>query len=201
MSISKGSEWGVNAPFPPNTPIARSNVELRQFVVEGTHTIGLRGGDLWRTVGGASAGSRLLQNDPDNLPSHFPVDLVDVTIDEEKVHRFVTHLIGYNFTRQNWIAAMNVDFWRSYQLGPHAHPGDGVIDVYTGELQPGELAKVAPRAKTGTHVPHPRIVLARNDQPVVTLKSPLQLRADDERIGKGRRLQFSVVPDAITVIV
>jgi hypothetical protein len=201
MSISKGSQWGVNAIFPADTPIARSNAELRDLVIGGAATIGLQGGDLWRTVGGASAGNRLQMNDPENLPSHFPIDVVDVTIDDDHATRFVTHLIGYNFTRNRWLAAMNVDFWRSYQLGPHAHPGDGLIDVYTGELRPGELPKVAPRAKSGTHVPHPRICLARSADPLVTLRTPLRLRADDQCIGRGRRLQFCVVPDAITVIV
>jgi YegS C-terminal NAD kinase beta sandwich-like domain len=201
MSIAKGTTWGVAQEFLPGTPIANSNIELRRLVMAGESLIGLTGGDLFRTIGGATAGDRIHRNDPDNLPMHLPVDLIEVQLDESKNEQFVSHLVGHDRLWRTIVAAMNVDFWRRYQLGPRAHPGDGVVDVYSALVSPAELLKIAPRAKTGTHVPHPAISLLRSAQPDLTLRRRVSFRADDEPIGRAMRLQFRVIPDAVTVVV
>jgi hypothetical protein len=201
VSIAKGSNWGMSKIFPADSPIAASNASLRRLVLDGATTIGLSGGDLFRTVGGATTGDRLRRNDPDNLPAHLPIDLIEVCLDDTRTERFVTHLIGHDRLWRNIVAAMNADFWRRYQLGPHAHPGDGVIDVYTARLAPADLLKVAPRAKSGTHVPHPAIALQRAAEMEVILPRAVILQADDEPVGKATRLCFRVLADAITVVV
>jgi hypothetical protein len=201
MSIAKGSSWGVAQEFPAGAPIASSNRELRRLVLAGETIIGLTGGELFRTVGGPSAPDRIVRNDPDNLPMHLPVDLIEVQLDETRSERFVTHLFGHDRLWRTLVAAMNCDFWRRYQLGPRAHPGDGVIDVYSADLSPADLVKVVPRAKTGTHVPHPSISLLRSPAPDLTLTRRIQLEADDAPIGSAQHLQFEVLADAITIVV
>ncbi len=199
MTIHKGSSWGVAAPFPVDAPIASSNKELLQLVNDGERLVGLRGGDLFRTAGGGH--DRLRQNDPTNLPMHLPVDVIDVELDEARAARFVTHMIGHSRTWRIMLAAMNVDFWRSYQLGPRSHPGDGVIDLYTARLGAGDLFKVAPRAKLGTHVPHPRIELQRSTDVSVVLPKPIRLWTDDVSVGLARSIRCTVQPDQLTVVV
>ncbi len=188
-------------PFPKGAPVASSNIELRRLIVEGATLVGLAGGDLYRTVGGAGAGNRIGRNDPDNLPMHLPVDLIEVSLDEQRTERFVAHLVGHDRWWRTVVAAMNADFWRTYQLGPRAHPGDGVVDVYSASLRPADLVKIAPRARTGTHVPHPSIALQRSNQAELVLARSIRLAADDEPVGRARHLWFQVFPDAITVVV
>jgi diacylglycerol kinase family enzyme len=132
---------------------------------------------------------------------HLPVDVIDVELDESRLVSFVTHLIGHDLGWRSIVVAMNVDFWRSYQLGPRSHPGDGVIDVYRAKLSPGDIFKIAPRAKMGLHVPHPKIELQRSSEVLVRVPRQVRLWTDDIKIGTARSLRFSVRPDALTVVI
>ncbi len=201
MPISKGGTWGEHRPFSTGTPIANSNRALHTLIAAGHGTVGLLGGDLHRTVGGASAGERILRNDPSNLPVHLPIDLIEVVLDDEPAGVFAAHLVGHDRFWHHIVAAMNADFWRRYQLGPRAHPNDGVIDVYRAFLRTSDLVKVAPRARTGTHVPHPSIELSRNANVELEFPKPLRFRADDVSVGSGSRIRLTVRPDALTVVV
>ncbi len=201
MPIRKGTTWGEHRLFPADAPVARTNQALYALVAAGHLTIGLLGGDLHRTVGGLAAGERILRNDPSNLPIHLPVDVIDITLDQKPAGSFVAHLIGHDPLWHHIVAAMNGDFWRRYQLGPRAHPNDGVIDVYQAHLRTSDLVKVAPRARTGTHVPHPSISLSRNGDVTLTLAKQLRFKADDVSVGSGSQIRLTVRPDALTVVV
>jgi hypothetical protein len=202
VTISKGSSWGTPNPTPPGTPFAATNAELFRLIQAGQRVVALSGGDLWRTVGGAGAGERNRRSEPSvPLPVHFPVDLVSVRLDSVGSGLFAAHLIGHNLTWTTTVAGMNVDFWRQFHLGPHAHSGDAMLDVYTAKLRVSDLAKVWPRAKAGLHVPHPAISLQRAGSITVELSRPVRWKADDVRIGRARTVELTVHPDALTVIV
>jgi ATP-dependent Clp protease adapter protein ClpS len=187
--------------LPDGAPIAASNQELYRLVNDGSSfnglVVGLTGGDLHRTVGGSSVAGRLHTDDA----YVFPVDVIEVELDEARTMRFVAHLVGHDRGFRRGIAAMNVDSRGAHRLGPHAHPGDAVVDVYTYDLAWGDVWRVAPRAKLGTHVPHPRIALQRAALVDVVLPRPVPVRADDVRVGNARRLRFTVLPDAIRIVV
>jgi hypothetical protein len=201
MTISRGTEWGSAAPTPEGTPFASTNAELFALVQDGVTQVALSGGDLWRVVGGRSAGDRNRRNDVGDLPFHFPVDLVEITLDGNRTVRVAAHAVGHDLLFRHVVAAMNVDFWGRYQLAPRAHPGDGVADVYTATLHLSDVARIAPRARTGTHVPHPAVHLQRRDTGEVELPRAVPIRADGVRVGRSRTLRFRVLPDALTVIV
>jgi hypothetical protein len=202
VTISKGSSWGTPNPTPPETPFAATNAELFRLVQNGERVVALSGGDLWRTVGGAGAGERNRSRDPSSgLPVHFPVDLVSARLGGVDRGLFAAHLIGHNLTWSTIVAGMNVDFWRQFHLGPHAHPGDAVVDLYIANLRVSDLAKVWPRAKAGLHVPHPGISLQRASSVTVELPRPVSWKADDVKIGRARTAELTVQPDALTVIV
>ncbi len=199
MTIRKGSEWGTPGQLPADAAIAASNGDLHRLVNDTGfqgRVIGVTGGDLFRSLGGESVANRLHTDEA----MAFPVDVVEVVLDGQRSVRFVSHLIGHDLSWRVAVAAMNVDLWRQYRLGPHAHPGDGVVDVYSAALAWGDITRVAPRAKNGSHVPHPRIGLKRAEQVSIILPKQLALRADDIRCGRARTLVFTVIPDAITVV-
>jgi hypothetical protein len=207
MTIVKGSQWGVHRPFPVDAPVANSNRDLHRLVRAGERLVGLTGGDLYRTVGGSDDQNRLMNQtrlvsrDPENLPIHLPVDLIEVSLDDRLVGQFSTHLVGHDPRWRHVVAAMNCDFWRAYRLGPRAHPNDGVIDTYVADLPVSDLLKVLPRARTGLHVPHPAITLSRSGCVELTLPKRLRFAADDVPVGRGRLVRLTVLPDALTVVI
>ncbi len=201
MTVSKGSQWGAPGLLPTGAPIADSNQALFRLIndvsFEPGLVVGLTGGDVFRAVGGESVPGRLHTDDS----YFFPVDVVEVVLDEARIVRFAAHLVGHDIAWRRGVTAMNADSWGKYRLGPHAHLGDGVVDVYTYDLAWGDVWRVAPRARLGTHVPHPRIALQRSAEASVLLPRSVVVRADDVTSGRARSLRFTVIPDAITVVV
>ena len=55
------------------------------------------------------------------------------------------------------------------------------------------------RARTGTHLPHPRLHSTSTGEWQVTFERPLRLYLDGQRVGDVRDLRIEVVPDALTV--
>jgi hypothetical protein len=210
MTVGKATGWGHQAASPSDLVFAHTNREVFRQVNDGVRELGLLGGDLWRTVGGQSVVGRNTGtttgtnagSNRDALPMHLPVDLISLSIDGDHVCHFTTHLIGCDLFRTVVVAAMNADFWRQYQLGPRAHPGDGVVDVYVAErLGMADLLRMRPRARSGLHVPHPKIRLERSADVNLELHKTLSVVADDVKVGRGRVFSLQVQPDALTIIV
>ena len=218
MTIGKGTTWGSPGALPPGSPIVDDDQALRVLVVSamrnGTNLppIGLAGGSLWRTLGGPSSGRRLGRlgvgqgcsetvGEPDtSLPMHLPVDVIEAHLDGTPSW-FVASLVAHDRLRRFWLVAMNAQFVGSYQLGPRAHPGDGLVDVFSGKLGWQELAEVARRATNGAHLPHPSIAVGRVAAHEVEFATRVRVSLDGSSVGSVRHLRLTVLPDAITVVV
>lgn len=151
--------------------------------------IGLTGGDLCHTLGGRG-----------RLEVVFPVDLGMAMLDG-RMHLFVAHAIARNRTWTRAVAAMNAQWLGEWNLGPRAHPNDGLLDVYEGHLTFGDLPKVRARLHHGVHLPHPRIKEQRRPAVQVTLARPTPVRLDGVLVGSFRDLALRVEPDVLTVVV
>src|SRR5689334_25425957 len=112
MTIEKGRTWGRPGPLPPDGEIVRSDGEARAIVERARRAgdpippLGLLGGDLCRTLGGAGDEERLRSPEATTVP----VDLGAVLIDG-RLHWFVAHLVA----RKRWwrghvFIAMNAEF-------------------------------------------------------------------------------------------
>lgn len=152
-------------------------------------TIGLTGGDLCHTLGGRG-----------RLEVVFPVDLGMAMLDG-RMHLFVAHAIARNRIWTRAVAAMNAQWLGEWNLGPRAHPNDGLLDVYEADLTVGDLPKVRARLHHGVHLPHPRIKEQRRQAVQVTLPRPTPVRLDGVLVGRFRDLALRVEPDALTVVV
>ena len=157
--------------------------------------VGLTGGDLWRTVGGPSAVGRLYT--PEAM--HLPIDFVRAELDGHPVW-FVAHLVA---TRgRSRVHALNGDWWRKYQLGPRAHPNDGLLDVYEASLGPRDLLKVSRRARLGSHLPHPAIRERRATRLEITFTKPHRIVLDGRRLPRRcLHLELVVEPDGAVIVV
>src|SRR6478609_7811972 len=109
MVIERGREWGEPGALPETGVVVRTDAEARAVVErarranEPVPALGLVGGDLCRTLGGAGDEARIRSAEA----TQFSVDLGAVLVDG-RLHWFVAHLVA----RKRWwrgrvFAAMN----------------------------------------------------------------------------------------------
>ncbi|MEY2569294.1 MAG: hypothetical protein QOE35_3823 [Actinomycetota bacterium] len=200
--IEKGQAWGVRAALPPDGVVVTSDGAAREVVEaarRGDHPVpvlGLLGGDLARTLGAQGDEARLRSADA----MTFPVDLGAVLLDG-RLHWFVAHLVARSPLWGRAFVAMNAQWRGGWNLGPRAHPGDGLLDTYDARLPPADRLKVRGRLAHGAHLPHPGIRERRTAAIQVELEHPLAVELDGQRVGKARTLSVRVEPEALRVVV
>jgi diacylglycerol kinase family enzyme len=202
MPVSKGQPWGGPGPLPEDGVIVASDAEARAVVEEARRAglplpvLGLLGGDLCRTVGGAGDAARLRSVDAVT----FPIDIGAVLADG-RLHWFVAHLVARSRLWRRALVAMNAQWYGSWNLGPRAHPDDGLLDTYDAHLGVKDLWKVRSRLHHGAHLPHPGIKERRAGALQINLERPLPLELDGVAAGMVRSLSIRVESDALRVVV
>lgn len=199
MPIAKGGPYGAPGPFPVDGVVVASDAEARQVVEAARRerrpppALGLLGGDLCHTLGGGGSG-RALQG------VRFTVDLGEVLLDG-RLHLFVAHLVARSRLWTRAFVAMNAQWLGQWNLGPRAHPNDGLLDTYDVHLPPAQLLPVRARLHHGAHLPHPGIRERRTSAFSVELERPLPVRLDGEPVGKARAISVRVEADALIVVI
>jgi hypothetical protein len=203
VTIKKGSPYGETVgPLPADGVVVRSDAEARHVVEEAFRSgrvvppIGLLGGDLCHTLGGSGDEAKLRSVDAVT----FSVDLGEVLADG-KLHRFVAHLVARTSLWRQAFLAMNAQWLGEWNLGPRAHPNDGLIDSYDASLHLTDLRKVRARLPAGAHLPHPRIHERRAAAVSITFDRPRWIELDGERVVQARNLAVRVEPDSLRVVV
>lgn len=202
MTIRKGEAWGEPGPLPSGGVVVRSDAEARNALEvarqEGRDfpVLGVLGGDLGRTLGSPGDEARLRSG----AAMTFPLDLGQVLVDG-RLHLFVSHLVARTRFWTRSVVAMNVQWVGGWNLGPRAHPNDGVLDTFDARLPLRDLPKVRRRLPTGTHLPHPGISSRRTAAVQFVLERPLSVWLDGEMVDQGRVLSIRVEPDALVVVV
>ena len=206
MPIAKGSPYGAPGPLPEGAVVVRSDAEARD-VIEGARrerrplpALGLLGGDLCRTLGGGRDGAGGEERLRTAGGVCFPVDLGEVLLDG-RIRLFVAHLVARSRLWTRAFVAMNAQFVGDWNLGPRAHPGDGLLDTYDVRLRPGQLLPVRARLRHGAHLPHPGIGERRSPAVTAELERPLAVRLDGVAVGEARTIAVRVEPDALHVVV
>lgn len=203
MALGKGQDWGVPGPLPPEGVVVGSDAEARSVVTEARRAgrpippLGLLGGDLCRTLGGRGDEARLRSVSAVTLACDLGIVLVD-----GRLQVFVAHLVA---RRRAWrgrvVVAMNAAWLGPWNLGPRAHPGDGLLDTYDARLPLRQALAVRARLPLGAHLPHPGIVERRTKAAQLDLDPALMVYLDGERLGPARSLSLRVEPQALTVVV
>jgi hypothetical protein len=202
MTIRKGSEYGSSLPLPADAPVVSTDAELHNVVARAQReerlpiTVGLLGGDLCRTLGGTGDRDRLDSSDARTLP----IDLVLASCDDEIVpvvsHLIVGRLFGSHFT-----SIMNAQWFGDVDLGPRSHPGDGLVDVTSGELPLRQRFLARRRARSGTHLPHPLLTYRRLDSYTLRYNTPVSVRVDNALVLSAQVISVEVHPDAFSVVI
>lgn len=195
MVIGKGSGYGTPAAIEPDWPCFDGDADLAAHIAAaGPAPCTLRGGDVLTTLGGG-AGSGV-------SPLAYPIDLVTVRFDDGRRLHSVAHVVVRRpFWRGEFLVAMNAAWVDGLYLGPRSHPNDGLVDVTTGSLPWQQRLMARRRAATGTHLPHPRLRVARVKTFEHSFDRPIPVWIDGVRCGRTRRLSLEVAPDAGLVVV
>lgn len=203
MGVRKGQAWGARGPLPADGVVVRSDAEARAVVLAARRAgrmpppLGLLGGDLCRTLGGRGDDARLRSA----AATTVVCDLATVLVDG-RLEVFVAHLVA---RRRAWrgrvFVAMNAAWVGPWNLGPRAHPGDGLLDTYDARLPLRQAMAVRARLPLGAHLPHPAIAERRTKALQVDLDPGMRLELDGEVLGPARTLSLRVEPEALTVVV
>lgn len=204
MTIEKGVDWGTEAPLPEDGVIVRSDAEARALIElhrrtnQPIPTLGLVGGDMWRTLGAPLGGEERLRS---STARQVPVDLGAALVDGQ-LHWFISHLVA----RRSWwrgrvLAAMNAEWMGDWDLAPKSHPNDGRLDIFDTDMSFGQRWHARRRLKTGDHVPHGDIRSSRRSAAQFDFTTALTVYLDGESVGSGRTISVRVEPDALTIVV
>ena len=203
MTVRRGQDWGRRAARPADVVEVADDaagaalVDAARREGRPAPVLGLRGGDLRRTLGGGAPVGHLA-----NEVGEYPVDVGLVVLDGVE-RAFLAHLVA----RRSWwrgevVAAMNGEHLGSWDVAPRGHPNDGRLDVlHVVDLGVGDRWKAWRRLPTGTHVPHPGIALRPAAAVDLALRRPLTVWLDGRRAGTTDHLVIRVEPDALTVCI
>lgn len=201
MTIRKGETWGELGALPRDGVVVRTDAQARHALEAARRdgrpypVLGVVGGDLAHTLGSPGDEARLRSDSA----MTFPLDVGQVLVDG-RLHLFVSHLVARSRLWTRCVVAMNVQWLGPWNLGPKAHPNDGLLDTFDVRLGFGDLRKVRRRLPTGTHLPHPGISSRRSAAVQFELERPLPVWLDGEMVDRGRVLTIRVEPDALEVV-
>lgn len=202
MTIRKGEPWGEPAVCPPDLRVVTTDRELRDWVIwhrtrgQPIRDLGVAGGDLARTCGGAAHAHP--------SAAKVTVDAMRITLDDGDPTWGVAHVVARRlWLRGDLVMVMNAQFYGPYDVVPRSHPNDGKIEVVRVDPAMGwrERLQARQRARSGTHLPHRHLSSQSRAEIDLTFDRPLVVWIDGVRHGTGRRLRVSVEPDAFTAYV
>jgi hypothetical protein len=100
------------------------------------------------------------------------------------------------------VVVANGQFSGTADLAPRGHPGDGRVEVQVYALRPGERAPMRRRLATGTHLPHPRIVVTTGRSvEVTTTGSAIAVTIDGRATGRRAGLHARVRHPALRLLI
>lgn len=201
MTIRKGSSYGIDHSGHSEPQEASTDAELAQIIRlaledgERQPLIRVRGGDMFRTLGGQQS---VAGGSTEGLA--LPIDVAYATLDGEE-HLFVSHLVA----RRRWwsgrfVVVMNAEWLGDLDLGVRSHPGDGLLDITEGRLSLRDRFAARRRARTGTHLPHPSLRTSRVGAYQTTFDQPITVYLDGVRHAKVRNLSVRLETDFALVV-
>lgn len=204
MTIRRGEAWGEPVVLSPEVPIVDSDARFGALAtaarVAGTAIpeIALRSGDLARTLGGGAADRVVVGA----TVVRAPIDLLRIRDDGGRTIWCAAHLVA----RRSWwhgrvVVVANAQYLDGRDVAPRSHPNDGRLDVL--DVRPTmsvrDRLRARRRSATGTHVPHPDLLVHQSPAVRLEFDRPMTVWVDGVRWGTTRAVEVEVEPDAAIV--
>ena len=196
MGIERGKDWGTPGTAPGGLAWFDSDRMASRFLESSPSPIGLRGGDLARTLGAGTSDGRV----------RFEVDLLRVRWrgaggSGETValaHALVRRSRGW---RGPIVAVMNSQYRGDWDVAPRGHPNDGRAEVFIVDeaMSVRQRWQAWRRLPLGTHLPHPSIGASSRGSGEWSFDRLCDLWIDGEHVAPVEWLSFEVVPDGAVV--
>lgn len=199
MVIRRNEQWGERSVADASWPILPGDAALALHVP--VVPARLSGGNLHRALGQPSVRS---EGEECTL---VPVDVLECAVREGMSTRTLVAAaditVGRWLSRDRFVVLTNGGILGGLNLAPRAHPNDGEWDsmVMSGSMSVRDRISARRRARTGTHVPHPCLHLARFTSMTLLNDGHLCLVIDGRDAGRWDSVSLRVVPDARTVCV
>jgi diacylglycerol kinase family enzyme len=92
------------------------------------------------------------------------------------------------------------EYLRHLDVVPKGHPGDGRLEVQVYALAPGQRVRMRRRLATGTHVPHPEIVMGAGTRACVQWDRPVSVEVDGVARDEAAILTATIRPAGLTLV-
>ncbi|MEM9465744.1 MAG: hypothetical protein AAGA90_10245 [Actinomycetota bacterium] len=202
MSVERGADWGERATPPADLAVFDDSSAAISAIADARRAnrplppVGLRGGDLVRTLGGPTCDDLARADEA----LHVTIDLGAV-LAGGRLFWFLDHLV----VRRSWlrgpvVVVANAAFVGDWNIAPRAHPGDGRFDILeTTSMGLGDRWKARRRLSSGTHLPHPDIRVRRAPAAQYDFDTPTPVWLDGARTAEVTSLSVRLEPDAVDV--
>ncbi|MFZ9541564.1 MAG: hypothetical protein ACO292_10545 [Ilumatobacteraceae bacterium] len=207
MTIEKGKEWGTEAVAPAGIHAAASDGELGEMVATGANVTPVKG-DMARTIGVVippTEGSSARRLDVDLLTVEMMIGESVVVVDANAHVVLRERRIVGGRLRGRFFAVMNAQYLRGRDMVPRGHPNDGRCEIVSVDSSMGPRQRILAwsRARSGRHLPHPRIAVRSVSEWSLPETSKhdagLVVEIDGVRRGVARSVTVRVRPDAANV--
>lgn len=206
MTISKHLEWGRDILKPDDLVICRDDAAasrlLTRLVGESKHLpiIAIKSSKLARALGtnGAQLESKSMRA--------LQFDLIKINFTNSSNEKVMVIAIGYALLRNSWwrgeiTAVLNTSFIGDWDCAPRSHPNDGKFDVVSvgSQMRPMQRLVASRRLRFGTHLPHPQISTHQATSLELSTSALPNLFVDGQRFAKVSQINFTLLPDAVTL--
>lgn len=161
MTIRRGEDWGRPGRPPVDLVWFDDDASAAEAYARGAREIGLRGGDLARTLGVAPGTGG--ESSSHHSAVSFPIDVIALSTSDGRRTIALAHVVTrdrrWGWWRGRIVVAMNAQFIGRWDVAPRGHPNDGRIELFDVDagLSWRQRILAARRLPTGAHVPHPAI--------------------------------------------
>ncbi len=195
MTISKGEPWGSEIARPGHVAVARSDAELAAMVTTDPHAaLGVSSGDVHQALGRPAGDGPSAQR--------LPMDVLRLRFAGNEMLAVAHVIVRRWWWRGEVTAVMNVGNLGAWDVAPSRHPNDGRVEVVVvdGSMPLRARRQLRARLPTGSHLPHPQIVVRSRREGTVSVDRSAGVWVDGVRRGRATTIDFVVEPDAYALI-
>ncbi len=212
MTIRRGEDWGRVGRPPVDLPWFDDDDTAAEAYRRGERAIGVRGGDLARTLGVRQGGTTDVTPTSNETAESvsFPIDVIELSCSDGRRTVALAHVVvrsrRWGWWRGPVTVLMNAQYIGRWDVAPRGHPNDGRVDLL--EVEPTMSIRqrllAGRRLPIGSHVPHPLVRSRSVTRTTFVVPASARVDVDGRRWIDGSStieatIAAEIVPDALEV--
>jgi hypothetical protein len=205
MTIRKGEQWGIEIVAPSSLILLKDDRQLASIKKSDVGV--LMAGDIHQALGSP------MPVQPGALCTQLEIDAMLVEIQTatfDDVSQLASSCVEIGtfrpsfIHRRRYVCITNGGLVHGRNLAPRAHPNDGVLDSVTlsSAMTFRDRLSAQKKALTGTHLPHPEILVSRGESfSYLRTNKSEHLSIDGQRVMDWVSVRVTVQPDYWKIVV